>query len=79
MQTEAGDPTNLGFSPLCPAPSIGDEVGKKRVGLSERSEFRHALISSPTRRIKRGTGVFFWLIFFHAQENEHLNIDYVGA
>ena len=45
---------------------------KKRVGLSERSEFRHAPTPSTTRRKKRDTGVFFWFVFFHAEENEQL-------
>jgi hypothetical protein len=33
------------------------------VGLFERSEFRQAPSSSPTRRNKRDTGGFFWLLF----------------
>jgi hypothetical protein len=48
---------------------------KKRVGLSESAaakakagEFRHAPNPSATRRIKRDTGVFFWLLFCHAEE-----------
>ena len=43
---------------------------KKRVGLSERSEFRHAPTPLATRRIKWDTGVFFWFVFFHVEENE---------
>ena len=43
---------------------------EKRVGLFERSEFRHAPTPSTTRRKKRDTGVFFWFVFFHAEENE---------
>jgi hypothetical protein len=41
---------------------------KKRAGLSERSEFRHAPTLSTTRRKKRDRGVFFWLLFCHAEE-----------
>ena len=43
---------------------------KKRVGLSERSEFRHAPTPSTTRRKKRDTGVFFCFVFLHVKENE---------
>ena len=46
------------------------QVRIKRVGLFEASEFRHAPSLAPTRRIKRGTGVFFWFVFFHVEENE---------
>jgi hypothetical protein len=41
-------------------------------GLFERSEFRRAPAGSPTHRVKRDTGVFFWFVFFHAQENEQI-------
>jgi hypothetical protein len=40
--------------------------------LSERSEFPRDPFDTATRRIKRGTGVFFWFVFFHVEENEQL-------
>jgi hypothetical protein len=43
----------------------------KRADLSERSESPRAPTDSATRRIKRDTGVFFWFVFFYAEENEH--------
>ncbi len=55
---------------LCPAPSIGGALGKKRTSLFERSEFRCAPSVSPTRRVKRDTGFFFWFVFFYVEENE---------
>ena len=42
-----------GHNTLCPAPSIGDADGKKRIGLFERSEFRCAPAVSTTRRVKQ--------------------------
>ena len=45
---------------------------EKRVGLFERSEFRRAPSALTTRRKKRDTGVFFWFVFFHVEENEHI-------
>ncbi len=49
-----------------PRASIGGRIGLKRVGLFERSEFRHAPSLTSTRRNKRGTGAFFWLLFLTA-------------
>ncbi len=36
--------------------------------LAQAGEFRHAPTPSTTRRIMRDTGVFFWLLFCHAEE-----------
>ncbi len=58
---------------LCSALNIGVRGGIKRVGLFERSEFRHAPPLSPKGRIKRGTGAFFWFVFLRVQENEQIN------
>ena len=44
----------------------------KARGLSERSEFPRVPFNASTRRGKRGTGVFFWFVFFHVEENERL-------
>ncbi len=49
-------------------------VGREeRADLSERSEFPRAPSDGATRRIKRDTGVFFWFVFFYAEENEQTN------
>jgi hypothetical protein len=46
---------------------------KKRVGLSERSEFRLAPTPSTTRRIRGARAVSFASVFFHVKENEETN------
>ncbi len=59
------------FSPLSRAEHRhGGRV--KRADLSERSEFPRAPTDVVTRRVKRGTGVFFWFVFFHVEENEQM-------
>ena len=40
------------------------------VAWAEAGEFPRAPAVSTTRRMKRDTGVFFWFVFFHAEENE---------
>ncbi len=40
--------------------------------LSERSEFPRDPFDPAARREKRDTGVFFWFVFFHVEENEQL-------
>ncbi len=39
-------------------------------GLFERSEFPRDPFDTATRRVERDTGVFFWFVFFHVEENE---------
>jgi hypothetical protein len=60
----------VGFSFPLPRAEHRGQGRRKCVGLSERSEFRHAPPLALTRRRKRGRGVFFWFVFFHVEENE---------
>ena len=65
--------TFVGIDPHCPAPSIDDEAGLKRADCLSEASFR---VLRPCRRragqrvAPRDTGVFFWFVFFHVEENE---------
>ena len=49
--------------PLCSAPSIDGVDGKMNADCLSDSEFPRAPVAAATRRIERGTGVFFWFGF----------------
>jgi hypothetical protein len=38
-------------------------------------EFPRAPAASAMRRRKRDTGIFFWFVFFHVEENEQSTIN----
>jgi len=40
------------------------------VAKAKAGEFPRAPAAPTTRRVKRDTGVFFWFVFFHVEENE---------
>jgi hypothetical protein len=63
------------FISLCPAPSIDAAGGKSASACLSASEFPRAPADTATRRIKRGTGFFFWILFLaHKKSNEALSI-----
>jgi len=58
------------LNPLWPAPSIDVADGTKCADCLSDSEFPRTPAATATRRKKRDTGVFFWFVFFHGEENE---------
>jgi hypothetical protein len=66
----------LGLSPLSTRRASARRSEKVR-GLFEPAERRVSFRATPTvattRRTKRDTGVFFWFVFCHAEENEQSN------
>ncbi len=68
---------NEGLLAWSPLPRAEHRRGrrKKRADCLSASEFPRVPSAVVTHREKRGTGVFFWFVFFHVKENEQEQIN----